>query len=212
MRAFSLPLILAAVAATAVPVASATTSVPTAPEPAQSGQVLVANFKASCADLGEIGTAREKAAQAGWQEFTPDPDMQVAKLLAFGMKAATAMIGDKDAMRTDARVMRQTLGGREIFLILSFLGQSGHESLGCRIYDFAATAPLDADALAGLTTETPSNKVDLPGMLPSRAWEPGLFAGHAKTQVAYVPQDSFLKQSFHLSGISLMSQTMEVGN
>jgi hypothetical protein len=173
---------------------------------------VVANFKASCAVLDTMEHATAAAQQAGWQVITAEPGMQVKSLVDFGEDMAKTMMSDDPSFKTDSRIMRQTIDGRDLFLVLSQVKSSASNSLGCRVYDFAATTKLDDVAVATLTDKAPSAKAEVAGVVSSRTWEPGLFPGHAKTQVGFVPQDSGLKQALHLSGINLMSQTMEVGN
>jgi hypothetical protein len=43
-------------------------------------------------------------------------------------------------------------------------------------------------------------------VLTTSMWKPSLFDGHEKTQIAFVPQSSAMKEVLHLSGNKMMTQ------
>ncbi len=100
-------------------------------------------FKAACSRTGnDIEAMKADAAASGWTAMPDDGDARIARLVKLG----------RDAAEADGKVaganFRRTLGGRDIFLIVSrYEDKSGFWGAGCRLYDFEATAPLDGPAL-----------------------------------------------------------------
>lgn len=175
------------------------------------GTALLSAFRQACADLSSIDTAAANARKAGWQDYVPDKDSQVAQLLDFGMGAAQEISEDDPSFKTDLRTLRITLDGHDAELMLTGVTAMGTYSLGCRAVDFAAEKPLsDAEVSAfarsfGKRAGKPG-KIEAPGVMSAKVWKPGLFPGHTTTQIAFVPQDSQMKEALHLSGINLMTQ------
>jgi len=173
---------------------------------------ILANFTKACGDLSSMANAEAAAHAAGWETYAPAKDSQVAQLLDFGMTTAAKMTeGDKD-YKTDVRVMRTTIGGRPLDLMLTGVNSFGGYSLGCRMVDFTAPTPIDNAAIdawaKSIAPDAPKvQRGTMENILITSMWRPGLFAGHEKTQVAFVPQTSELKPTLHLSGNNLMTQT-----
>jgi hypothetical protein len=175
-------------------------------------EAVLENFAQTCGDLTSLAAADAAARKAGWEVYDPPKDAPVRQLLDFGMSAAKKFVSDDPHFKTDARIMRISFGDHKFDLMLTAVQQIGSFSLGCRMVDFAAAEPI-ADTvidawLVGHFKDAPkgeSAKVD--DLIQMRGWQPGLFADHHKTQIAFVPQQSPLKSSLHLSGINLMSQT-----
>ena len=176
------------------------------------GRAVLDAFRAACADLSSLTAAEATATSAGFETYTPDPASPVGQLLDFGMKAGADLAKGDDSYKTGVRVMRRTIEGRRLDLMLTDVTSYGSSSLGCRMVDFAAAAPIPAETVQewakATAPEAPKpTEINEPAFIISSIWaEGGLFPGHYKSQVGFVPQDSGLKQTFHLSGINLMTQ------
>lgn len=173
---------------------------------------VLSGFAKACADLSSIANAEAAAHAAGWETYTPAKDSQVAQLLDFGMTAAGKMAASDKDYKTDVRVLRTKIGGRPFDLMITGVKSFGSYSLGCRMVDFTATVPIETTAIdawaKAIAPQAPKAvRGNMENVLTTSMWRPGLFPGHDKTQVAFVPQTSELKAVLHLSGNNLMTQT-----
>jgi hypothetical protein len=100
------------------------------------------------------------------------------------------------------------VAGREVFLIVSrHEDDSGIWGAGCRLYDFAATAPVDPALLEGWMGKPPTGvEAPAPG-LSRRLWEPAWRDG-ITFEAAHVPQGHELGEAFGLSGNILLVQAI----
>ena len=172
-----------------------------APGPSPEREILDA-LKASCDRAGAIEAMKADATAAGWEAIADGADPRIAKLLKLG----------RDAIGTDGKMTgatyRRTIGGRELFLILSrYEDESGFWGAGCRLYDFAATAPLDPAMLEAWMGKPPTGVEDLGAGLGRRLWEPGWRDG-ITLEASHVPRDHPMGQSFGLEGNILVAQAI----
>ena len=196
----------------ATPAVAAQPAPAAGPVAAYPGRAVLDAFRAACTDLSSLSAAEATASKAGFETYTPDKGSPVAQLLSFGMKTADDMSSDDSTYKTGVRVMKRLIDGHQLDLMLTDVTSYGTTSLGCRMVDFAATAPIPSatigDWVKATAPEAPKpTEINEPAFIISSIWaEGGLFPGHYKSQVGFVPQDSGLKQAFHLSGINLMTQ------
>lgn len=160
-------------------------------------------FKAACSRTGtDIEAMKADAAASGWTAMAGDGDPRVARLVKLGRDAA-----DADGKVAGAN-FRRTLGGREIFLIVSrYEDKSGFWGSGCRLYDFEATAPLEAKLLEAWMGKPPTGVEEPAPGLTKRLWEPGWRDG-ITVEISHVPQKHPLGQQFGLSGNILTAQAI----
>lgn len=205
-------LVAAAALLAATPASAAQLAPASAPVAAYPGRAVLDAFRAACADLSTLTAAEVTATRAGFATYTPDKASPVALLLDFGMKTAGDMASDDATYKTDVRVMQRTIEGHQLDLMITDVTSYGTRSLGCRLVDFAATAAIPGETVREWAKATAPDapkptEINEPAFIISSIWaEGGLFPGHYKSQVGFVPQDSGLKQTFHLSGINLMTQ------
>jgi hypothetical protein len=194
-----------------LPILAAAAPAAAPPAPPYPGAALLASFRDGCSDLSSIEAAETAAQKAGWELFEPAKDSQLAQLLGFGMGTAKTMSDDDTTFKTQVRTLHKTIEGHQAEMMLTGVTSYGTHSLGCRVVDFAAPAPLDDAVIADFAKTTAPDApqpqpINAPGVLIAVFWEPGLFPGHHKTQIGFVPQDSEMKAALHLSGINLMTQ------
>ena len=127
---------------------------------------------------------------------------RVARLVKLGREAA-----DADGKVAGAN-FRRSLGGRDVFLIVSrYEDRTGFWGVGCRLYDFEATAPLDGATLEAWMGKPPTAvQAPAPG-LSKRLWEPGWRDG-ITLEINHVPQDHPVGQQYGLSGNVLVAQAI----
>lgn len=160
-------------------------------------------FKAACSRTGnDIEVMKADAQSAGWIAMADDANPRIARLVKLG----------RDAVDADGKVagvnFRRTLGGREIFLIVSrYEDRTGFWGSGCRLYDFEATAELDGPGLEAWMGKPPTHvEAPAPG-LSKRLWEPGWRDG-ITLEINHVPQAHPVGEQYGLSGNILVAQAI----
>lgn len=172
------------------------------PAPAPERPMLDA-FKAACSRTGnDIEAMKADAVASGWTPMGDDGDPRVARLVKLGLEAA-----DADGKIAGAN-FRRTLGGREVFLIVSrYEDRTGFWGAGCRLYDFEATAPLDGAALEAWMGKAPTHvEAPAPG-LSKRLWEPGWRDG-ISVEISHISQGNPLGEQYGLRGNVLVAQAI----
>jgi hypothetical protein len=174
---------------------------PAAAAPAPEREMLD-SLKAACNRAGDLEAMKADAVAAGWAPMAEDAEPRIAALNKLGRDA----IGD-DGTATGANY-RRTIGGRDVFLILSrYDDKSGFWGAGCRVYDFAATAPFDPAALESWMGKPPTGiQPPAPG-LTRILWEPGWRDG-ITLEVSHVPHGHELGAKFGLQGNVLIAQAI----
>jgi hypothetical protein len=159
-------------------------------------------FKSACARTGDMAAMKADALAAGWQEIAEDADPRVARLVRKGREEAGGDAGVSGA------AFRRTEAGRDLFLVQSRAESAeGYWGIGCRVYDFAAAAPLDPAQLQAWMGKPPTGvETPAPG-LGRRLWEPGWRPG-ITVEASYVAPGHPLGQSLGLQGNILVAQAI----
>ena len=175
---------------------------PADPATASIDRELLDSFKAACARTGEIAAMKADALAAGWQEIAEDSDPRIARLNRTGREAV------EEGGKLSGATFRRTVKGRELFLIQSlYEDKTGFWGAGCRTYDFAAAAPLDARLLESWMGKPPTAvQKPAPG-LTKRLWEPGWKLG-ITVEASHIPQGHPLGAQFGLQGNILVAQAI----
>lgn len=159
-------------------------------------------FKAACSRTGDLESMKADAAGSGWTAMADDGDPRIARLLKLG----------REAVEADGKIagasFRRSVGRRDVFLIVSrYEDKSGFWGVGCRLYDFAATAPMGRAALEAWMGKPPTGvQAPAPG-LSKRLWEPGWRDG-ITVEVNHVPQNHPFGKTYGLSGNILVAQAI----
>jgi hypothetical protein len=176
-------------------------AVPAAPAPAPERPILDA-FRTACERTGDLDAMNADAAASGWKAIAEDADPRIAKITRLG----------RDAVEKDGKISgvtyRRTISGREIFLITSrYEDKSGFWGVGCRLYDFDASAPIATATLESWMGKAPTG-VDAPAPgLHRRLWEPGWRNGMT-FEASYVPAGHEIGTRFGVQGNVLISQAI----
>jgi hypothetical protein len=174
----------------------------TAAAPSPDERPLLDAFKSACERTGDMAAMKADALAAGWEAIPQDKDPRIANLLARGRAA----IGEE--AKVVAATFRRTEGGREIFLIQSrFDDDEGYWGVGCRSYDFAATAPLPSALLEAWMGMPPTGVEEPAPGLVKRLWEPAWRDG-VTLEVSHVAPGNVFGQSFGLQGNIITAQAI----
>jgi hypothetical protein len=109
-------------------------------------------------------------------------------------------------------VARRTVAGRDLFLVGSGIELGKLHSYGCRVYDFAATEALTAEALKRWAVRKPNDAQAQAGAVRN-VWNPGLKPGHMEMEVSFVAQDAPIRREplfSALSGLAMTATAMEL--
>lgn len=183
----------------------AATAAATAPLPSVEDRALFAGFKQVCSQVRDLRKMERAARKGKWQAVSEDANPQLAQLVRGGREAA--LQGEPGATVSGAQFTR-TLGGRTLWLVTSrYQDKDGYWGNGCRIYDFAAVAPLPLDTLIALMGKPNTGSVPLPDGNVKHLWEPGWKSGHS-VEVSYLSGTDPVSQKFGLKGQVIMAQAI----
>jgi len=192
------------------PAQNNTTAAVAAAAPADATPVrnALAEFDRMCSRAQEREAYLAAAPGAGWEPHQPAADSQLGRVIAIGEAAASQAPTPATGQTGDARIVnsvfRKMANGRELFLLVSRITVPGMErSLECRVYDFAAPAPTEAEITAWTTT-APANRASEQG-LTAYGWFPGFRQGFSRIDVTHLNPSSPLAAQFPISGLSIVA-------
>ncbi|MEZ5708046.1 MAG: hypothetical protein R3E02_01515 [Blastomonas sp.] len=170
-------------------------------------------FATACSGAENLAVAKASVEAAGWTMVPPDSDSPITRLVAFGkaeFERQAAEDGDElESELLDGGEYRTEVAGRTLYVAISGARYDTVIGHGCRVYDFEATAPIEAETLTDWAVRAPSNSQTLDGGLVKHVWNPGLKPGHMGMEVSFVPQDWPLRDQFPLSGLVIQADTVE---
>jgi hypothetical protein len=178
-------------------------AVQAAPAPAAApDRALLDAFRGACARVDRLEHMQADAAAGGWVAVEADADPRLARLVRLG----------REAVGADARVSggqyRREHAGRPLYLVVSrFEDEDGLWGNGCRLYDFAAAAPLPLPVLQAWMNRPPTGGEDFGPMGSRRLWEPGWRDG-VTVDISHVPAGSPLVETLGFSGNILIAQAI----
>jgi hypothetical protein len=179
---------------------------PPAENPYPAREVLAA-FATACSGIESIEVAKASALAAGWQPVPADDTGALMKLVAFG-KAKLAE-SDPDLKLIEGGEYRKTVAGRDLSLALSGVDMETIRSLGCRVYDFTATATISPSELEDWAVRKPTDTQTPQGGVIKHIWNPGLKPGHMEMEISFVPQGALAAANIPLSGLVFTATAME---
>lgn len=175
----------------------ATAAIATAPAPSAEDRALFAAFKGVCLNVRSLDAMGRAARKGKWQAVEADAHPNLEALVNKGHEAALAQ--DPGA-RLSGSQFRRTVAGRTLFLVTSrYVDKDGAWSNGCRIYDFAATAPLPQGIVTALMGKAPTGIQPLPDGNSKYLWEPGWKSGHS-VEASFSNGTDPVSQKFGLKG------------
>ncbi len=170
-----------------------------APAPAGTEAVALAEYDRLCTDLSDVAALNAAAAGAGWERYTAGSNVTLDQLMALAdsVTAETPEVGT--LVNTP---YRKTVNGRELHAIVSSLSGGQATANECRVYDFAASAPPSAEAIAAWTSARPTDSTTQMGVT-SWEWAPGFRSGLDHQSVVFVAADSPLRQQIPAVGLGI---------
>ena len=179
--------------ATLAAVLGVVASAPALADPPADGRF--AAFLEACLD-GHRDPVRRAAAigAAGWAAAADDADSELAAV----MRASRQAIADatkEDGMSGSVSVFARDRGKGPLYLVATEVNMPEDakwkvDLLGCHLYDFAATAPIDPAEISARFDEAPAETVDKPGVLTGQTWNVEKIEGVWDVQNTFIPEGS----------------------
>lgn len=179
---------------------------PAEPPPYPAREVLEA-FATACSGIENMAVAQASVIAAGWQPIPPEDKGELMQLVAYG-KAMLAK-SDPDMKLIEGGEYRKTVAGRDLGLALSGVDLETIRSQGCRVYDFAATAPISPEDLESWAVRKPNDTQTPAEGLVKQVWNPGLKPGHMEMEVSFAAPGALKTLDIPLSGLIFTATAME---
>ena len=179
---------------------------PPAENPYPAREVLAA-FATACSGIENMAVAKASIVAAGWQPIPADDKGALRQLVDYGK--ARLVESDPEAKLLAGGEYRMAVAGRELSLALSGVDLETIRSQGCRVYDFAATAPISAENLEDWAVRKPGSSTEpAPGII-KHVWNPGLKPGHMEMEVSYAAPGALAGTGIPLTGLVFTATAME---
>ncbi len=155
-------------------------------------------FRATCVpDRRNYDALKTRALAEGWAPVGTGVN---AELDAMMQRAAEAEL--EPDMTALLESYSAVVGGEQAFLVLTYLGGEPVDLVGCYLYDFAATGPIDPTILSDWLGAPPSDSVDEPSVIVGYTWEnPDLLPGAWDVYLAYLPNGGAASEFAGFSGV-----------
>lgn len=177
----------------------------TAPVPSQDDRALFAAFKGVCRNVRSLDAMAAAARKGKWRAVMPSAHPNLEALVE---KGRAAVLEREPDARLSGTQFRRDVAGRTLYLVTTrYVDKDGAWSNGCRIYDFAASAPLSAETLAALMGKAPTGVQPLADGHFKYLWEPGWKSGHS-VEASFVTGTDPVSQKFGLKGQVLSSHAI----
>lgn len=177
---------------------------PAVPANASPVRAALAEFDGVCGRPMDRAGYSAAATAAGWQAFEATPDSQLGQILAAGRRLVQEQLtqsGRSGDVQAEYSSFRKMTNGRQLLLVMTDMRIPGlGTSLECRLFDFAAPAPTDADI--GYWTLAPARHVGEQGMV-GWTWRPSFRQGFDHIDVSHFPESSPLRAQVPMLGLSI---------
>jgi hypothetical protein len=160
-----------------------------------SDDAFLSTFAVACLDgYDDSGVRAAAIAAAGWQPVADDANPVLADMLAMA-RASLRQAEAEEGYRGTAAVYGRDGGTTGPYLVTTVLqmpdeGDGPLDVLGCYLYDFEATAPLDPGPISRRFDEEPAVADDQPGIIVSEAWDVESLDGVWELRSTFIPEGS----------------------
>lgn len=159
------------------------------------------------------------AERLGWETIVPGEDATVDRFLAHARDQLEAA-GQEDDFAFEARmeVFRREIDGRRYLLAVDLVLSEYINLLGCLLYDFAATEPIDAALVTRLLDHPIAYTTDggdaeqavAPALLIGTVWGPSPSLPRTlDTYLSFIPEGSPIAEQTGFTGLVLKFSTSQ---
>lgn len=158
-------------------------------------EAFLSAFAVACLDGYDDTEARAKAiAAAGWQPVADDANPVLSRMLELSRESLRQAEAEEGYTGT-AAVYGRDGGATGPYLVTTVLsmpdeGEGPLDVLGCYLYDFEATEPLDPAPITQRFEEEPAAVEDQPGIIVSEAWDIESLDGVWELRSTFIPDGS----------------------
>jgi len=153
---------------------------------------------------GTVGHARA----LGWATVEPSSHPEFAKVMEHSAKGLEEAKADGLELSFRQVSLVRTVESRDLHLIVSFTGSEYLDQIGCYLYDFAATEPVDAAAVGRmLGIAAPAQSMET-AEITSHVWgPPPSMPRTLDTYLTYIPAGSPHVEQTGFDGVVLKFST-----
>jgi len=152
-------------------------------------------FAVACLDGYRDPEARSRAIDAaGWAPVADDANPMLSRMLEIARRDLEQTKAEEGFVGSDA-VYGRSGGATGPYLVTTELALPEEASwsldlLGCYLYDFEATTPLDPAPITARFAEEPAEVEDQPGIIISQMWAVEALDGVWELRSTFIPEDS----------------------
>ncbi|HET7718226.1 MAG TPA: hypothetical protein VFK86_21575 [Bauldia sp.] len=155
----------------------------------------LAAFEAACLEEHRDPDARRAVIRAaGWTPVPDQADSSLARLMEISRQTLVTAKQEEGVSGAIA-AYGQRFAGRDLYLVTTELDMPAEAAwkidlLGCYLYDFAATTPLDPAIVSRRFDEKPAEVVDEPGVIVAQIWNIEQIEGVWELRNTFIPPGS----------------------
>lgn len=179
-------------------------------------------FKAACVPhRQDLAKAAEALAADGWARVADDDDPRLAAAMA---RARAEALDPELEMTVDYSVWGRTRDGRRLYVVLNrvdaLIGETRDSDgdgilqdweranpwvqLGCGLWDFEATGPIDHAVMNAWVGAEPVQFIDAPGEISGGTWNVyEMMPGTAEVHMGFIPEGGGMGMAPGYSGLSI---------
>lgn len=147
-----------------------------------------AAFRAVCVpDRQNYESTKQRAEAEGWTRADGSAHPGLAAVLA----ASARMIDPEPGMDMALASYGRPAGDGEFYLVVTHVTSEIIDFVGCYLYDFDTTEPIDIALITELAGEPPAEKQDVPGTIRAHKWDtPEALPGTWDIFESFIPKGS----------------------
>lgn len=158
---------------------------------ADASEAFVAAFNEACVDAHKtFSSAVAHAKEKGWSVVSP---LSHAQLTAVMQKSADGIAQGKAegyVTNFEHETLSKMIAGRPAYLVIALTQSNIFDQIGCYLYDFDATAPVDRAVVTRLLKIEPANVVADAAIVTAVWGPPPKATGRLDTYLTYIPAGS----------------------
>jgi hypothetical protein len=145
-------------------------------------------FWATCIpDRQDFEATKRRAESEGWARAEGNEHPGLAAVLA----ASARMIDPEPGVDMALASYGRTAGGQKFYLVVTHVMSEIIDFVGCYLYDFDTTTPVDIALITELAGAPPGEKKDEPGTIRAHKWDtPEALPGTWDIFESFIPKDS----------------------
>ena len=183
----------------------------TGPGPAQANAysaAFVDAFAKACAPQREsYDGSLAQARSEGWSPVDVASNDELAAVMGKSDAGLDEARAEGLAMDFRYQAFAREIDGRQLHLLVSYAESDVIDEVGCYLYDFAASEPVDRAAVSGFIGAEPTEVLDDPGIVSAVWAPPASMPRTLDTYLTYIPAGSEHVEAGGFDGVVLKFST-----